>query len=189
MRSNGKLNRAFVPVASTFPEDAAPARVVTDPPEIIRIELFMESATNTVPLDATTRPVGFQNDADRFEPFVNPEIPVPANVVTNPLRSIFLILLFPESATNTLPERSTATPMGNANEARIEIPSSSPGALPANVETFNGGGGIGFSMIVSNCLQLLPTGLAPQLQNSRGLKKGTAFFMDVGIGVSHTGIF
>ena len=50
----------------------------------------------------------------------------PAKVVTTPAGVIFRIVLLDESATNTLPDPSTATPAGLMNWAAVPVPSIVP---------------------------------------------------------------
>ena len=61
--------------------------------------------------------------------------PVPAKLVTSPAGVIFLILLFPKSATYTLPALSTLNPDGVLNFAIVPLPSRYPEVVPpASVE-------------------------------------------------------
>ena len=72
----------------------------------------MVSATNKCPIGVTTTARGSLNSARKRESSENPGTPEPAIEVTSPFEVIRLILLLPESATNTVPSEVTEIPEG-----------------------------------------------------------------------------
>ena len=92
-----------------------------------------------MPLESKASDAGLLKVAAVPVPFVLPLVPVPAvvepaNVVTTPEDVIFLILLFPVSATYKLPLESTVMPHIEEKAAAVPVPSVFPAVDPANVE-------------------------------------------------------
>ena len=127
----GLLKLAAAPVPSCpigSPPIAPPASVVTTPAGVIlRILLFIVSATKTVPYWSTAMPWGLLKLAAVPVPSwpipAPPPMPPPASVVTTPLGVILRILLFIVSATKTVPYWSTAMPLGLLKLAAAPVPS------------------------------------------------------------------
>ena len=114
--------------------------MVTSPEGVIfRIVLLLISATYRLPPPSTAIPQGPLNLAALPIPSALPgNAPEePAKVVTTPADVIFRTVLLPQSATNTFPSPSTATPAGYQNLAALPVPSTAPAApgKPANVDT------------------------------------------------------
>ena len=69
-------------------------------------------------------------------PSLEPDVVLPANVVTTPAEVILRTQLFPPSATYTFPSESSITPRGNLKLALAPVPSANIGdPLPAKVVT------------------------------------------------------
>ena len=79
----GLLSRTIEPVPSTFPvKPANPAIVVTTPADVIfRIVELPLSATYTLPLASTHKPVGELNKAEAPVPSKPPEVLEPAKIL------------------------------------------------------------------------------------------------------------
>ncbi len=83
-------------------------------------------------------PLGLLNVAAVPVPLAEPTVPLPAKVVTSPAGVIFLIALFPKSATNTFPLLSTHVAFGALKVALVPVPFANPEVPePANVLTVN----------------------------------------------------
>ncbi len=109
----GKLNEVFAPVPSANAYGPLPASVAVTPPCVtMRMRLFPESATITLPLASTATPEGKSNEAPTPVPSANARVPLPASVLTTPTSVTLRMRLFCWSATITLPLASTATPVG-----------------------------------------------------------------------------
>jgi hypothetical protein len=80
---HGALNLAFVPVASTMPAVDCPASVVTTRlDDIFRMALLPVSATKRLPDESMSIPAKPRNLAEVPVASTNPELDLPANVVT-----------------------------------------------------------------------------------------------------------
>jgi hypothetical protein len=102
----------------------------------LRMRLFPESATYTIPLASTATPEGLKKEAATPAPSANAPTPLPASVLTTPpgvtARTRWLFV----SATNKVPPEPTATPEGEKKEAPVPVPSANAGdPLPASVLT------------------------------------------------------
>ena len=130
----GLLKSAAVPTPSVEP-DELPASVMTlRLGKMRRILWLLRSATKTLPEVSTATPKGLLKSAAVPTPLVEPdvvpdELP-PANVMAVRLGRMRRIMLLLESATNTLPELSTATPLGWLKSAAVPTPGVEPDALP-----------------------------------------------------------
>jgi hypothetical protein len=132
----GLKNAAPVPLPSANAFVLLPARVVTTPPgDTLRMRLFAESATITLPLASMATPVGSLNAAPTPVPSANAYDPLPASVVTTPPGVTLRIRLLSLSATITLPLASMATPVGYEKEASVPAPSAKKPYIPASVVT------------------------------------------------------
>ena len=155
----GELKVAAVPVESKEPATPEPANVVTTPADVIlRILLLLLSATNKFPELSAITPLGKLKVAAVPVASVEPATPDPAKVDTvtvvlvgseqpksagvvvvdwlDATDAIFLILLFPASATYKLPEVSKAKYSGLLKLAVVLVPSALPVTpVPAIVDT------------------------------------------------------
>ena len=126
----GHWKVAALPTLSTLPAVPFPASVVTLLVAITtaRMRLFEKSATKIIlPVLSTATPEGSLNVAalptPSALPEASPELPPPASVVTaRVFISISRMRLFDISATNMLPEPSTAKPRGPKNAEEVPIP-------------------------------------------------------------------
>ena len=86
---------------------------------------------------SSATPVGKLKEAAVPVPSAEPELPLPAKVVTTPAGVIFLMRLLSPSATYTLSLLSTATPKGLLKEADVPVASVAPltPSIPAKVLT------------------------------------------------------
>jgi hypothetical protein len=82
------------------------------------------SATRIVLFKPMATPTGEEKEAFMPMPSLNLLKPSPASVVTTRPGEILRMRWLPESATYTLPYASTATPVGELNEAPTPTPSS-----------------------------------------------------------------
>ena len=136
----GREKVAEAPVPSAPPDTAAvPASVVTTAAVVIlRIVLFDESATYTLPTLSTATPYGASKLAAAPVPSALPTTPsVPASVVTTPAGVTWRMASLSLSATYTFPALSTATPSGRSKLAAGPVASALPTtpAVPASVVT------------------------------------------------------
>ena len=126
------------PLAS--PHSPFPETWVTFPDvSILDILCLPFSATYIFPEASNTKIAGLANPTSNFDPsFLSwAQSPFPAQVVTFPLVSIFLIKLLSLSATYKFPEASNTEPIGYLNFASVPIPSLEPvWPEPANVLTW-----------------------------------------------------
>src|SRR3990172_6505759 len=139
----GKFSWALVAAAPSpeNPRVPVPAKVLINPvpTSTLRTRLLEVSAMNTLPTPSTVTPYGrFSWAPVAAAPSPeNPLIPLPATVLINPVTASTLrTRSLKESATNTLPTPSTATPYGEFSWAPVAAPPSpeNPGVpVPAMV--------------------------------------------------------
>ena len=128
----------LLPVES--PQSPFPETKVTLPEvSIFEILLLPSSATYILPELSKTRKAGLANPTSNLEPssLLWAQSPFPAQVVTFPERSIFLIKLLSTSAMYKFPDESKVDPLGYLNLASVPIPSLDPvWPDPAKVDTW-----------------------------------------------------
>ena len=130
----GEMNCALVPTPLIAPDTPLPANVVTTCVAITICLMVRVSATNkTVPVESTATFTGDENPALVPTASTAEALPEPASVVTVALAiTIFLMQLFPESATYAFPRASHATPRASLNPAFDPTPfTNPPAAKPA----------------------------------------------------------
>mmetsp|Transcript_45692 Transcript_45692/g.73680 ORF Transcript_45692/g.73680 Transcript_45692/m.73680 type:complete len:209 (+) Transcript_45692:852-1478(+) len=131
----GALNRAEEPSPSAKPLSPLPATVVTAPAgETLRMVLLLKSATSNHPCLSIDTPKGCEKRAATPRPSAKPACPLPATVVTIPVRVTLRMAWLLQSATRRLASLSTARPRGILNRALRPCPSSNPCLPPARSE-------------------------------------------------------
>lgn len=97
---------------------------------------WMPSVTYKVPEGDSAKPMGKPKLAEPPCPSDEPDVVLPANVLTNLPGEIALTMWLPESATNTVPVGDTATPLRVLKLASVPCPLANLlTPLPASVLT------------------------------------------------------